>query len=101
MQITRSTYRTLLRLVDKHITNVNNSPLWRKYVQSQFRAHRDAQPEQAAALLHTAQLYAKFLHDVQYHKVCTQVITDRHRQSSQLGPAGLVQHKRRRAKAQA
>lgn len=69
MHPARSSYRTLLRLVDKYITNVNNSPLWREYVQSQFRAHRDAQPEQAAALLHAAQLYAKFLHDVHYHKV--------------------------------
>lgn len=63
------TYRHILRLINKHITNVNNNPLWRDYVREQFKSAKDASPEHAGALLQVAKLYATFLHDIQHHKV--------------------------------
>lgn len=64
------TYRVLLRSVNRHVTAVNQSTLWRDYIAAEFRKNASiSDPQAAATLLETAGGYAKLLEDVQAHKV--------------------------------
>jgi hypothetical protein len=61
--------RTLLRAIDKNITQVSNNRTWHDYVVSKFREGRSlADPEAIKAQLQLAKDYAAYISNISNHK---------------------------------
>jgi hypothetical protein len=65
--------RLLLRAVERHFTSVAGNQQWRQHVLVEFRAGRDALPEQTARRLLVAREYTALVDNIAHHQVggCT------------------------------
>ena len=79
----RHALRSVLRVVDQHLTKVNNNKFWRNHVIQQFRQAAKSDPAEQQQLLQQAKDYAYLVTSVQEHRVSTRLQHDR---ASSAGP---------------
>lgn len=67
----RHALRSVLRVVNQHLTKVNNNKLWRDHIIQQFRQAAKSDPAEQQQMLQQAKDYAYLVTSVQEHRVRT------------------------------